>query len=107
MKQVAKLYGPRFVQFFLLSTVLLLSACGSRSKLDGTYSDGFSSYTFKSNGKVSMSVMGIEREMNYEVDANKIKIGVDPSGNSAFVFTLLDDGSIQGLMGVKLTKQKK
>lgn len=107
MKQIGKLYGPRFVQLFLLCTALLLSACGSKSKLDGTYSDGASSFTFKSNGKMTMSTMGMERELNYEVDGNKIKIGVDQSGNSAFVFTLLDDGSIQGLMGAKLTKQKK
>jgi hypothetical protein len=80
MEQVGKLYSLRFVQLFLLSSVLLLSACGSKSRLDGTYAyadqTGFVSvsYTFKSNGKVTASAMGREYELNYEVDGNKVRI---------------------------------
>ncbi len=95
----------QFAQLFLLSAVLLLAACGSKSKLDGMYSDelGATSYTFKSNGKVSISAMGTQvSETNYEVDGNKVKIG--PGGN--LVMTLQDDGSMQA-MGIKFTKQKK
>jgi outer membrane lipopolysaccharide assembly protein LptE/RlpB len=91
-------------RLFLLSAALLLAACGS--KLDGTYTDGsgMMSYTFKSNGKMAQTVMGTEVEMNYEVDGNKVKL-ITPQGK--LVMTLLEDGSIQGPMGMKLTKQKK
>lgn len=90
-------------KLFLLSAVLLLSAC---DKLDGTYTDnmGITSYTFESNGKMTQSVMGMVIEMNYEVDGNKVKL-IAPQGT--FVLTLLEDGSIQGPMGSKFTKQKK
>lgn len=89
--------------WFLLFTVLLLSACGS--KLEGTYADGSGSmrYSFNSNGKVSQSLGGMEYEMDYKVEGNKIKI---MSGDNAMVMNLLEDGSIQGPMGIKLTKQK-
>jgi hypothetical protein len=83
---------------------IFLSACGSG--LDGTYTDstGIASYTFKSGGKVAMSTMGIETEMQYKVEDGKVKIG-SPQGS--LVMTILEDGSIQGPMGMKLTKQKK
>jgi outer membrane lipopolysaccharide assembly protein LptE/RlpB len=95
--------GFHMKKLFLLSVVLLLSACGS--KLDGTYADknGMLSYTFKSNGKTYQSAMGMEVELDYEVDGNKIKL-VTPQGN--MIMTLLDDGSIESPMGI-LTKQKK
>ncbi|MFA5017226.1 MAG: hypothetical protein WC504_06745 [Methylobacter sp.] len=91
-------------KLFLLSAVLLLSACGP--KLDGTYTDnmGITSYTFESNGKMTQSIMGVAIEMNYEVDGNKVKL-IAPQGT--FVLTLLEDGSIQGPMGSKFVKQKK
>ena len=44
-------------------------------------------------------------ELKYEVDGKKVKIGTPQGGN--MIFTLLDDGSIQGLMGVKLYKDGK
>ncbi len=81
-----------------------LSACGSG--LDGTYTDstGLGSYTFKSGGKVAVSSMGMETETDYKVEDGKVKIA-SPKG--ALVMTILDDGSIQGPMGIKLMKQKK
>jgi hypothetical protein len=100
----------RFVLLFLLSAVLLLSACGSKSRLDGTYATepgaGGISLTFQSNGKVTRSFMGNEVEGNYEVDGNKVKITGLP-GAGTQVLTLLEDGSIQGGMGVKFTKAEK
>lgn len=84
--------------------LLLLSACGSR--LDGTYTDpmGISTYTFKSGGKVSVVTMGTEVELDYKVEDNKVKL-ITPQG--ALVLTLLDDGSIQGPMGITLSKLPK
>jgi outer membrane lipopolysaccharide assembly protein LptE/RlpB len=80
----------------------LLSACGSG--LDGTYTDqqGISSYTFKS-GKVIVSAMGVGSEMDYKLEDGKVKI-ISPQGT--MVMNILKDGSIEGPMGVKLTKQK-
>lgn len=94
----------QFKKLFLLSAALLLSACGS--KVDGTYEDKAKmiSYTF-SNGKMTKSQNGkVELEVAYEIDGNNVKI-ITPQGS--LVMTLLEDGSIQGPMGIKLTKQKK
>lgn len=82
----------------------VLAACGA--KLEGTYTDnaGVVSYTFKSDGKVISETMGAQFELKYELDGNKIKIAM-PTG--AMVMTLNEDGSIDGMMGMKLTKKKK
>lgn len=89
-------------KLLLLCAALLLSACGSG--LDGTYADkdGMVSYTFNSGGKMTQSAMGMEVEMKYEIDGKKVKL-ITPQGN--LILTLLDDGSIQGPMGVKLLKK--
>jgi hypothetical protein len=90
----------------LLITALLLSGCGS--KIDGTYCDRSvgACYTFRSNGTVLMSVAGTEVEMKYEVDGDKIEIAMGtPQGGPSL--TMLKDGSIQGPIGMKLTKQKQ
>ena len=91
-------------KFLSLALVLLLLACGS--KVDGTYADkaGLISYTFKSNGKVSQTSMGMTIEMNYEVEGDKIKLMA--AQGVSIVMTLKEDGSIEGPLG-NLTKQKK
>jgi len=83
--------------------VALLSACGSGLK--GTYSDenGMFSYTFNSNGKVVVETMGMGTEQEYKVEDGKVKIA-SPQGT--LVMNILDDGSIAGPMGMKLTKKK-
>src|SRR5438093_13367895 len=87
----------------MVAVGLLIAACGG-SKLDGTYTDemGLTNYRFTSGGKVYMSVMGIETELNYEVDGNKVKIGAPQGGN--LIFTLLADGALSGPMGVRLVR---
>ena len=86
----------------LLGT-LLLAACGGG--LSGTYSDpmGVTSYTFQPNGKLEVNTMGATVEMHYEMDGNKIKVGI--KDGPAQVWTLNADGSISGSMGMKLTKK--
>jgi len=90
-------------KFFVAVVVFILAACGS--KLDGTYKDemGVSSYTFKS-GKVIMSTMGVGQEMDYKIEDDKLKI-ISPQGT--LVMNLLKDGSIEGPMGIKLTKKSE
>ena len=82
---------------------LFLAACGSG--ISGTYSDpsGMAEYTFKSNGVASMSAMGIAVEVKYKVEDGKVKL-ISPEGT--VVMKILDDGSIEGPLGVKLTKKK-
>lgn len=88
----------------LLLGTLLLAACGGG--LSGTYSDpmGVSSYTFQPNGKLEVNAMGATVEMHYELDGNKIKVGI--KDGPVQVMTLNPDGSISGPMGVKLTKKQ-
>lgn len=86
----------------LIAACLLLTACGQ--KLDGTYTDemGITEYDFKSADKVYVKVMGSETELDYAIEDDKVKIS-GPQGN--MVFTLNEDGSLQGPMGMKLSKK--
>jgi hypothetical protein len=75
-------------------------------RLEGTYTDsmGMVEYTFKRNGKMTISMMGSEIETNYDVEGNKIKL-LQPGG-AAVVLTLSKEGTIQGPLGMTLTKKK-
>lgn len=86
----------------LIAACLILTACGQ--KLDGTYTDemGITEYNFKSGDKVYVKVMGTETELDYSIEDDKVKI-TGPQGN--MVFTLNEDGSLQGPMGMKLSKK--
>lgn len=91
-------------KILLIAAALALTACGPR--LSGTYTDaaGLMSFTFKSGDKVAMTTMGIETELDYKIEDKQVKIGNE---KGAMVLTLLDDGSMQGPMGVKLTKREQ
>lgn len=86
-----------------LSSALMIAGCGPGLK--GTYSDpmGAMQYTFESGGTVYVSVMGMEQELKYEVDGQRVRI-ISPQGNQ--ILTLQDDGSLQGPLGLTLTKRK-
>lgn len=90
----------------VLSVALLVSAC--KQQLDGVYSDQMevTTYTFKPDGKMVISALGSQVfEATYEIEGNNIKIVV-PSGQGDMVMTLMKDGSIQGPMGIVLTKKQ-
>jgi hypothetical protein len=89
-------------KYVLFAFALMLSACGSG--ISGTYADsmGMTSLTFKSGHKVAMTTMGIETELNYYVEDDNVKIG---SEKSSLVLTRLEDGTLQGPLGVKFTKK--
>ncbi len=78
-----------------------LSGCASG--LHGTYSDpmGAMQYRFKSGGHVSVAVMGIESELRYLVEGKHVKI-LSPRGTQ--VLDLLDDGTLEGPLGMKFTR---
>jgi PKD repeat protein len=78
------------------------------SRLDGTYANAIQhdSYTFKSNGEVTISLdssLVAAYKGNYEVGGNKVKI---TAGNLNQVLTLLEDGSIQDHLGRRFVKQR-
>lgn len=86
---------------------LVLTACGSA--VEGNTYEADSdlvkfSMTFGPGGKVAMTTMGIETEMDYEIDGKKIKIG-SPQGK--MVLTLREDGVIEGWPSGLVLKQKK
>ncbi len=86
-----------------LLAVLAFAGCGSG--MDGTWTDplGTMTYTFEGGRKVYVSVMGMQTELEYEVSGKRVKI-VSPQGNQ--VLTRLDDGSLQGPLGLKLVRRK-
>ena len=89
-------------KFLFLVLISLLTSC--TNKLDGTYTDssGLLKYTFKPNGKVYQSAMGIELEMPYTIEGDLIKLPVYQG--VSIVLTLRGDGALISPMGV-LRKQ--
>ena len=87
----------------LLLTAFLLSSCGHKGKLDGTYSSSVQSYTFKGE-TVSTSVMGSKVGVNwpYRVEGKKV-ILTGPGGD--LVLTMNDDGSLSDPAKDKLVKK--
>jgi hypothetical protein len=88
----------------LLTSVLLLTACGTR--LDGTYVDGMglTGYTFKTSGKAYFEALGIESEFSYEIDDDRVKLH-KPDGD--LILKLEKDGTLQGPLGIIYTKKKQ
>ena len=60
-------------------------------------------YRCKSCGKVAVAVMGIETELKYQVEGKHVKI-LSPQGNQ--VLDLLDDGTLEGPLGMKFTRRQ-
>ena len=93
----------------VLLSMLLLCACGA-SKLDGTYVDNddpkkeLVRFTFKPNGKVVQSTMGVQVEFPYEVEGKTVKLITAPG--TALLMTLQDDGSIDSQLVGKLKRKK-
>ena len=85
----------------LTASVVILSGCGGG--LSGTYGSDMGSYTFKRDGTVVVDSFGAKVELKYELDGNDVRI-VTPQG--VMILTRVDDNTIQGPMGVKLSKHK-
>jgi len=87
----------------MLLTVLLLAACGQG--FSGTYTDelGVQKYTFKNNGKLTISAMGVEQETEFTREGDILRIG--KGGPVSMVINIHSDGSLSALGGVmKLRK---
>lgn len=82
--------------------VVLLSACGDG--VNGTYEDsmGLTRLRFESGGAVvqSSELGGVERQMRYEVEGDRIRVRHPDVEGAALVLTRMDDNTLSGPMGV-------
>ncbi|MGV8961336.1 MAG: hypothetical protein ACOH1V_13305 [Stenotrophomonas sp.] len=88
-----------------IALLCLLSACSQG--LNGVYRDdmGITRYTFQSDGKLDIELMGMQQHGTYTREGDALKIAL-PEHGAALVFTINKDGSLTGPMGVRLRKQK-
>ena len=93
-------------KYIVLLVTLALAACG-KSGLEGIYSaaGGAQEFSFNHDGTVVQSLMGSKiAEHKYEMDGNEIKIRVSDSSSS--IFTILENGDIQGPGNIVFTPKK-
>jgi len=88
---------------FLIIATLLMSGCGQ--DFSGIYTDemGVSEYKFQ-DGKVTITVMGVEQTAKFKRDGNTLKIEVAP--NTSSVLNIIDDNTLSAGL-VRLKKVKK
>jgi len=83
----------RIVSFAsLVAATLLLASCGGQD-FSGTYTDemGVSEYKFQ-DGKVTITMMGVEQNVTFKRDGNTLKLAVAP--NTSSVITIVDDNTL-------------
>jgi len=94
---------------FALSLVALLSACGDGMK--GTYEGGVMGeqhLTFHGNGKATQEVAGMEVQLEYEVDGDKVKLRNPDQPSATLVLTRTDADTLTGgPMGLLEFKRKQ
>lgn len=94
-------------KLLVVALLTMLAACSQG--LSGTWDDGMGmvSYTFESDGKVTVEMLGKAQQTRYSRDGNILKVAVPGSDAETVDFSISEDGSLQGPMGVRLHKQKK
>lgn len=87
----------------LLAAGLLLGACGDG--FSGTYTDelGMTQYEFDGDGRVYMTVMGMESAGDYQIDGERIVM----EGPNGSMVLRRDGDNLMGPMGLKLIKQEE
>jgi len=93
-------------KYIVLLAILALTACG-KSGLEGVYTaaGGVQEFNFNPDGTVVQSLMGSKvAEHKYEIDDNEIKIRVSDSSSS--IWTILENGDIQGPGNIVFTPKK-
>lgn len=88
--------------------VLSLAACGSG--LRGTFEDemGMSAYTFHAGGRVVQSspLAGVERELTYELDGDRVRVRLSKDNDAALVLTRIDEDTLSGPIGLRYMRKK-
>ena len=94
-------------KLLIVALATLLAACSQG--LSGTWNDGLGmvSYTFESDGKVTVEMLGKAQQTRYTRDGNTVKVAAPGAEAESVDFTVNEDGSLQGPMGVRLHKQTK
>lgn len=94
-------------KLLIVAMATLLAACSQG--LSGTWNDdvGTLSYTFDSDGKVTVEMLGKSQQTRYTRDGNMLKVAVPGTEAESVDFIINEDGSLQGPMGVRLHKQEK
>lgn len=84
---------------------VLFAAAGCGGALTGTYQDeaGETSYEFRSDGRASISMLGITVDAEYTLDGDKVLI-TSPQGT--VVLTRSED-RLYGPMGLELVRQHR
>jgi len=67
---------------------------------------GMVNYTFERDGKVTVEMLGKAQLTSYTREDDQLKVKVPGTRSEAVAFTLNDDGSLQGPMGVRLEKRE-
>lgn len=85
---------------FLLAIFLL--ACGK--KIEGTFEDpiGLSRYTFNKNGTALVEMLGVETELEYEVEGDRVKL---LTKDGKIILRMRDSKTLEGPMGIVLSKK--
>jgi len=89
--------------YLLVAGLCLLSACSQG--ISGVYADpaGITRYRFTPAGKVTIEAMGMVQETTYVREGDTLKVALQREGAS-LDFTIGQDGSLQGPLGVRLRK---
>lgn len=95
-------------KLLVVFVVFFLSACGEKTRLDGTYSNNQSgmkiSMIFKPDGTVQAGVGGtiypIERP--YEINGSRVKIAGEKGDE---ILTILENGDLLAEQGLRFTKE--
>lgn len=86
-----------------VALALLLPACGGG--LDGTFEDeqGMSALSFHPDGRVVMRspLAGVEQELAYEVDGDRIRVRLSDDAAAALVLTRVDADTLSGPVGMR------
>ncbi len=86
----------------------LLAACGGSVR--GTFEDemGMTSLTFHGGGKVvqASELAGVELEMKYEVDGDKIRLSSPEAAGATLVLTRIDQDTLSGPMGIEFKRKE-
>jgi hypothetical protein len=100
-----RLLGRVMVLLVVASSLLFIAGCGD--SVSGVYTDdsGTFKFDFKSDGKVSVTMIGSTAEATYTVKDKTVVVSV-PGGES-LSFAISDDGSLRAIGGPGVTLKKK
>lgn len=90
-------------KWWFIALIGMLAGC--TPGLSGTYGDemGVSRYVFRSDGKITVEVMGVSQQTRYSRDGDQLRIQL-LDGEGTLDFSIAEDGSLSGPMGVRLLK---